>query len=288
MNLQRIGRIEHVIYDSLEELEQVALPLCKQHNMHAYKSSIHHDGFSALTWYGFNGDGNQAREKILHGWSELLERLRPMMSRLELSEAVSPHRAVVRRRKMKRGDHGDFLDINRVNSGELDTAWTRPKRLNLYGVTDRRATIVVNVSASADTKFDETLWRAATAIKICDLLQSSGRSVEIYSGNSARNVNYQTDQNAYCRIKEYLQPLQVERLAAMVSLAFLRTYMFIAIGAIKAPVDPGLGEPSDGMPVQLKARKDAGELVVELARCFSFGDAKRDLESVHKQLTGGA
>lgn len=285
MNTLRLGNTAHVIYDSLEELEAIALPACRANNMYAYRASVEGEGDRA-TWFGLAGDGNAAREKILYGWPELLNKLRPMRNQIELGEAVAPHRAIVRRRKMTRGDYGDVLDIQRVYAGELDRAWTRPKRRNLYGVTDRRATIVVNVSASASTGFDEVLWRAATAIKVCSILQASGRSVEIYSGNSVNHLAPNFNARMYCCIKEYLQPLQEERLAAMVSLSFLRTYMFVASGAFREKVSTCLGYPTNGLPAQLEERKKSGELVVELARCFSLADAKRDLENVHKQLLG--
>lgn len=286
MNTLRLGNTAHVIYESLEELEALALPACKANNMHAYRASVENQSYGT-SWFGIAGDGNAAREKILHGWPELLDRLRPMLNQLELDEAVAPHRAIVRRRKMTRGDYGDVLDIHRVYSGELDRAWARPKRQNLYGVTDRCATIVVNSGVLATTAFDETLWRVATALKISDLLQSSGRSVEIYVGGTAKELGYTVyEARTYCRIKEYTQPLPVERLAAMCSAAFHRTYTFMARGAINAQISASMGASSEGLPAQLEERKKSGELVVELARCFSFADAKRDLESVHKQLLG--
>lgn len=283
MNLQRIGNTEHVIYDSLEELEAVAVPLCKQHNKFTFEVSMEGQGHSKR-WFGVEGGGHQARQKILRGWPQLLQTLQPMLNRLEISEAVSPHKAIVRRRKMQRSDSGDFLDIHRVNSGELDKAWIRPKRINLFGVTNRSATIVINTALSAATSFDDALWRCAVAVKICGLLQASGLSVEIYSGSSVTGITGNLDWNGYCRIKEYLQPLQEERLAAMCSAAFLRTYMFIAIGSTAERVASGLGHPSQGLPIQLQERKKNGELVVELGRCFSFEDAKRDLEKAHQQL----
>lgn len=284
MNIQRINRTEHVLYDSLEELEAYALPACKKHNPHAYHASTTAE---RRGWYGGPTDGNEARLKILNGWPELLERLRPMVAQLDANEHVTPHRATVRRRKTVRGDHGDFIDMHRVYAGQLDTAWTRPKRQNLVGMTDRKATLVVNVSLSAHTNFDETLWRAATALKISDMLTGSGRSVEIFVGCAGSDVGQAVyESRIYTRVKAYTQPITIERLAAMCSAAYMRTYMFMALGAIDDRIASNLGYPSDGICCQLQARKDAGELVVELARCFTFADALRDIESVQKQLLG--
>lgn len=284
MNLQRINQTEHVLYDSLEELEEYASTNCKRFNPHAYESSIKDTG---VHWIGLEGNGQDARQKILNGWPELLEKLRPLMNQLEVTEAIAPHRAMLRRRKMSRGDHGDRLDMHRVYAGELDKAWSLPKKTNLFGVTDRKATLVVNIGVTGNYDFDDTLWRAATALKISDMLQRSGRAVEIYVGASATQIGYPvTESRIYCRVKEFNQPLAIERLAAMCSAAFHRTYGFMARGAIDSKVNYDLGTSGNGLCAQLQERKGAGELVIELARCFTFEDALRDLESVRKQMIG--
>lgn len=269
------GSTHHLVYESLEELETLGVQRCQRFNAHAYHSASESQG-DARTWYGTR---EEPREKIQHGWPELLETLRTMSERLELSDEVTPHLAILRRRKRVRGDSGDELDMPRVYSGQLATAWTAPRRRMAPRYSERFATLVINVSCSCHTSFDSTIWRAAIALKVCNMLQAAGRTVEIYVANPVNPYG-----RFACRVKTYGQPLVVERLVAMSSAAFLRTYGFIMIGSANTRVDAGLGYPTDGIPVQILERREAGELVIDIGQIFTEAAAKSEVLKIQNQL----
>jgi hypothetical protein len=289
MNLERIGNEQHEVFDSLEEFDNYSIPLCRMNNPHAQLSSL--EAGYGNNWFGPVSGAKEAREKIKNGWSEIMPYIQKMMDQINVIPEVAPHQSLSRRRKLSRDSHGDNLDITRVWLGDLQRAWSRPKKRMLHHVTDKRATIVINVGCNANISFYQTLWRAVAALKICDVLTNSGRSVEIYCGDSTKNLTmFSPSLSLYLqiRVKEFTQPLDMERLAAMSTTAFLRTHLFVGAGARKEQVNHGLGQAIEGLPIQLHRRKEAGELIVEMGATYSLEQAVEDINKVHKQLLGAS
>lgn len=270
----------HLIYESLEELHHKGSERCQRFNPHAFNSS---ENLSGESWYGVK-TSQDAKRKALEGWPELHAILKPMSDRLELGSEVTPHIALLRRRKRVKADFGDELDMHQVYSGNLATAWSHPKRMIAHRHSERFATLAVNVAVNANVGFNETLWRAATALKICDMMQAAGRSLEIYITVACDYFSSNLNGRFACRVKKYSEPLVIERLAAMSSAAFLRTFGFVMIGSANCKVAWGLGHATQGMPDQLAERRKTGELVIDVGQVFTEAQAREEILKVEKQL----
>jgi len=277
-----------IVFDSLDEFEREAAKDYSISNGEQVHGIFSRDSTNSrvgpMQWFGTR-TAEEAISKIKAGWPEMLEKLRKMMGNEERDLELVASEAKVRRRKRHRSDHGDTLDMHRVWSGELDKAWERPVREYRMEVTQRHATLFVDLSASWNIPADSLLWRAAAAMKICDLLQRAGRSVEIYVGVAGNAV---PQHNVYgaIKVKDYMQPLNPERLATMVTAAFYRTYGFMLYCAQPKSVYDSYGPIlGSGMPKVLEDRRDAGELVVDMRQCFSSDAAEREFKRVRDMLS---
>jgi hypothetical protein len=283
------GNALHSLYDSLEEFE-VAYKKQLDNNPHARNHADVNIFKKPYTkgdkWFGVE-NAAIAMQKVRDGWPEMHARLTAMWGdeRPELQLAASTVK--VRRRKRQRADYGDTLDIHRVWNGELDRAWERPEREYRLSVSQRHATIYIDLATSCAQSADSVLWRSAAALLICDILQSTGRAVEIYVGSTSSETYHPGPGCAFTgiRVKEYTQPIQVERLTAMTTMAFFRTYGFLLLTAVPYNIRYHTGMPLHrGMPKQLVDREKAGELVVAIRECYSMKDAEREFFKVRDML----
>jgi hypothetical protein len=285
MNLVHNNAGLHVLWESIEEFDKDAPAIIAKYNPSVYQTAVlrHH---TERNWYGGCTDANQAMRRIRDGWPEMLARLQGMFGddkpRLELAAST----VQVRRRKRKRADYGDTLDIHRVWSGELDKAWERPEREFRISASQRHATIFIDVATTCAENADNVLWRAAAALLICDLLITTGRAVEIYIGTSGTETF--SDISWFwsgMRLKAYTQPLHMERLAAAVTATFFRTYGFAMICAVPHRAYSYMSTiQNQGMPVQLEERATNGELVVRIGHCDTMAGAEREFFKVRDAL----
>lgn len=296
----------HVCYESIEEFESV-LPKeltgrNREHaNMTVYNRGPEHNKTYGAKWFGCE-DGLIAMQKVKDGWPEMYARLMSMWGDVRPELKLSSSSVHVRRRKRMRADYGDTLDMRRVWSGELDKAWERPERTYRLSASQRHAIIYIDLGTTSIEKADSVLWRSAAAILICDLLQATGRSVEIYVGSHQRypfedgggmwdfnrNVTKKDIPSNFrwaIRVKPYTQPLHMERLSAMVTMAFFRTYGFLAIMANPYRTEDHLGFPDGGkLPEQLLMRERAGELIARIGHCNTMEGAEEEFFKVQAAL----
>jgi hypothetical protein len=294
----------HVCYESIEEFEAALskeLTVNKDHAQRTvYERSNKHRENYGNKWFGCD-DGITAMQKVKDGWPEMYARLMNMWGDVRPELKLSPSTVHVRRRKRMRADYGDTLDMHRVWSGELDKAWERPERTYRLSASQRHAIIYIDLGTTCIEKADSVLWRSAAAILICDLLQATGRSVEIYVGahqlypfEDARGMwgdsgkgNSDVPQHLRMamRVKAYTQPLHMEQLSAMVTMAFYRTYGFLMIMANPYKTSESLGFLDGGkLPEQLLIRERAGELVVRIGHCNTMEGAEQEFFAVQAAL----
>lgn len=289
MDIHDDGKSVSTIYDSLEDFESVGMNLVRQYNMRTANLNVFEKPAGAQ-WWGMNADARTVMNKVRDGSPMFLEGLRPKMDQLDTEIQLAPHEVKVRRRKRTRSDYGDTLDMARVYQGQLDTAWERPTSDHKHVPSERYASIFIDCSVSWIVEFDETLWRSAAALKLCDILQQGGRNVEIYSGTTLsepfmRAAGVPRIFRNGVRCKEYTQPLQPERLATMVSTAFFRTYSFLSVCATRYVPNYHMGVPiQNGLPKQLQDRKNAGELVIRIGNCFDLAGAKFIIEQAKEEI----
>lgn len=98
-------------------------------------------------------------------------RIERLMSQLVVPDPVSI------KRRMRRDDHGDELDMQRVWQGELDQAWTHAKRM--HAPTAQRVIVGVFLGCLANEGSDVVAWRGVAALALAQALETAGYSVRV-------------------------------------------------------------------------------------------------------------
>lgn len=283
----------HLWYDSFEELEQQTPKDIQRVPVNSFNSNRerlqkHKRPFE---WFGASSY-EHATTYVRDGWPELLSILQECVETIKKRVDLASVEAVTiesRRRKRTRRDYGDTLDMHRVWSGELDKAWERPTRRRVLTPTQRYATIYCDLAMSSMFTSENAVWRAAASYCMYEMLTRLGISTEIWSGNVQHGL-YVTSAAPYrlltgvC-IKTYNQTLNDDRLAAMMSGGFFRTYGFDMIYASKFEVYPHLGYPANaGLVKPLRDRQEAGERVFRVGDALSEYGAVLEVGKVVEQL----
>jgi len=143
------------------------------------------------------------------GWQEGVDMVRDLSA--EVADLVP--QPVAPRRRAKRGDFGEEIDMARVYSGQIDTAWRYMGRDRLFG--PRVISMDVDVCYNAGVNAKDLFWAGATAVVLVDLLEAAGYRVELYS--TAASKNY-TDNATLSRIlaKRADDPLDLANIAGLV------------------------------------------------------------------------
>jgi hypothetical protein len=220
------------------------------------------------------------------------ERMLGMMAEIELPLGLTKPETVSRRKRRKR-DMGNEVDIHEVRQGRLDRAWTRTEKIALPTVGNKLVHIDINLSAAAGVSLEDMLWRGAVVLRIYDALTKMGKSVSI-SGYYASYHLWGMDRIGMvsCKIKDYGEPMSTAKLAAMVHGAFFRTFL-MGNGAMQHPeytADSGRGWPVDDSRLRCSdAEEDEarGGHVVHIGQCFSKHQADEVLSAFIDQYVQG-
>lgn len=171
------------------------------------------------------------------GMERLLDPTFPAgVARVErLSAAVDMPSPVSIKRRMTRGDHGDEVDMQRVWTGHLETAWTRAKRMATPNVA--RVLIGVFVSSSAATDSDRMAWRGVAALALADALEKAGYSVAIrvISRSTLNCAAPDVRADVDVALKREGQPLDLHRAASMIASPLLFRAAILGHNAQCAP-----------------------------------------------------
>jgi len=223
-------------------------------------------------WLGVpGGDGYTLMKKVEHGWPELRRELERMLEECELDTPPVPSRALLRRRKRTRADHGDTLDMGRVWNGDMERAWEVPKRSDVHTITTKRVTLAIDVTANGGISHRESMWRSALGMKLVDSLIKAGKVLEIWVIDSSSHPWMDGTQGSlwagWC-IKKSSEPVVMDRLCSMLTVGFMRVCGFLAMHAEGRSTSYG-GALNFGLPATLKDRQNAGELVLRVGECYS-------------------
>jgi hypothetical protein len=172
------------------------------------------------SFYGADcATGNDVQKKMADGWDKGRDRLNDFRSKLTDIELPPTDR----RRKPRRGDHGDVLDIHAVYAGRLDTAWTRAVRTSTFG--PQRVEIVANMLCSGAAHADVLFWRGAAAVALADLLETAGYMVRLVVIFGGKTMPYNGNgEKVSCRVtvKDHGNPLDVTSTSAVIMPGFFR------------------------------------------------------------------
>ncbi len=146
------------------------------------------------------------------------------------------------RRRPRRSDIGEELDITAVYRGEMEKAWRTTHREHAEGGT-RYITLVLNHGANANVNASSLAYRGLAALKIADTLTDAGYFVRIVSGDISQRV---TGSEIYhciylVTLKDFDEYLNVPKLAAVICRAgFFRRVGFAACIAAADSIGEGL------------------------------------------------
>lgn len=241
-------------------------------------------------WLGA-GTIEELERYVKDGWPALEKLMLDMLGQVELPEQLTKPE-LSKRRKRRRADFGNELDIHAVYQGRCDRAWDQTHVEQLIATGNKTSHICINLSAPSGMSFDAAMWRGALALRIYETLTMLGRSVSI-SGYYA-SVRGFADGTAFmgsCKLKNYGEPLRTDKLAAMVNLGFMRRFLMelsIESHPTKRP-SGGYGYPIDDYELRTYAAEQDGQhggSVFVIGKCFSKEQAELALKKFVKQLLG--
>jgi hypothetical protein len=286
------GNEYHQWFDSFEELiaELPKLSERQPANIATLRSGMDD---TSERWLGHSKGPVAHMGLIRDGWPEYADAVRAAARVIEAGLDLSTVTAMtmdVRRRKRMRRDSGDTLHMTRVWSGDLEHAWDKPERTPRRSPSQRYATVYIDLVAASYRKAGEGIWRAACAAKLNDLFTSAGISTEVWVGDSVAHAY--PDATAFARhtwvavkAKDFMQPLNEDRLAALSSVGTLRTLGFMQLAAAPYRISSGFGMPSNrGLPLPLRERQERGERVIRIGECWSMHEAQREIDAVARSL----
>jgi hypothetical protein len=289
------GREYHIWFESFEEMEAEMPKMAERRpeNRTTLLQAIacRRTEMDGRRWWGHSDGHVGMLKRIREGWPEYAQVVHDCAKRLEAHLELSTVRAMtmdVRRRKRARRESGDMLHMTRVWNGDLEHAWDRPERTPRHAPTQRYATVYVDLAASANRNANDGIWRAVAAAKINDLFTSAGVATEVWVGSSSSGA-YPNAVAQMCwtgvRVKQFTQPLNEDRVAALTSVGALRTVGFMLKAAAPYTISSGFGMPLNrGLPLPLRERHDRGERVIRIGECWSLDDARREVAAVAAAL----
>jgi len=197
-------------------LDAVNLPPRSKHN--AASKGFYFDTEKRAHFYGAGCDtARDVLRLMANGWPEGRARMQTLLDGMDTSSLVPRDT----RRRLRRCELGDAVNIGDVYAGRWQTAWTRATRQSAQA--PQRVDLLVDVSIQGGRNHDELFWRGAAAIALCDMLESAGYMVRIVVGFSGVLVA-DRDRKASCRVtvKDYDKPLDVSTASAVMLPGFFR------------------------------------------------------------------
>lgn len=229
-------------------------------------------------------ESNAEAETLLrHGWHDGVKRLLSLKSKVELSPARDL------RRRRRRGDDGDTLDVDRALAGDWDQAWWQARRVNCAGTPT--IDLVGAFGGNSDAGADQMFWSGATAVVLVDALESAGYSVRLLAADLAANAG-DRDFGVFVMLKDSYEPLRPDVVASvMCHGGIYRTHGFRAALTLPTKVDSGMGSVRGWTSDVGRAALSSGILsdgAVILNHTYSLESCRSQIVQVIEQLQGGA
>lgn len=151
------------------------------------------------------------------------------------------------RRKIKWGEIGDSIDIQKMYKGEFDKAWRTTKKRKADGGS-KNITLLVNLGANCNITSENLGWRGMASLKVADCLSEAGYNVRLlgYSMGLDDCDGIKHTSLTTIPIKDFDEGMDVPKLASIMCRAgFFRTMIFCSRISIAenqgVSIDSGLG-----------------------------------------------
>lgn len=187
---------------------------------------------SDVQWFGYTQ--SETERHVTQGWPEGVARIREMIDDLnaEIPEPVSI------RRKQRWGDDGEEIDVQRVYSGQLETAWRGPQRVNIRA--PRVISLCSFIGGAVDYSPEALFWVGATAAALTDRFENAGYRVDLTGVTLTAHACGQVLN--VVPIKEANDPFSLDVTAtALCHSAVWRGYGITMIASAPFRVDGGFG-----------------------------------------------
>lgn len=169
------GKYRFIVYDSLSEfMEDTMKPTSRYPMPNASEYRRFLPQKQAPDWTGFPAPANCSDVAAIcnKGWEDGAKRIST-----ELEQLDPPPVQGIRRRPLWK-DNGDHVDMDRVRSGNLDTAW--------WGITRRlgaqppKVRIVADMCVNCGVNHSVVFSRGAAAVRLTEILTLAGYTVELW------------------------------------------------------------------------------------------------------------
>lgn len=253
--LTKSGKTYRFQYESVEDWKSISTSGIEEHRKETDSLIDNHFARQSESWLGVKNWAEFERV-MTDGWGDGIKRIYDSLGSLDLPD-IQP---VSIKRKQRRKDQGDELDIHRIYAGDLEQAWTaseRAARSHVGGIIE----LAVDVGLHCGQHADELFWRAAAMIVLADKLTLAGYNVGI------RALNYSVNQNAGVAhtfvsavVKQPSEPLNINNVAVATALSGFTRLTIIG----QANLQPGEIECGHGKPRNIPETDDfvAGALLV--------------------------
>lgn len=233
-------------YNSIDALRNVRRQTaCNADNQGELTMVLDHTSNNFAGFSDGTRDQHLAMDKMLtNGWPTGVRHAQKLANRMSVQQPQS------RKRRRRRGPVGGDIDMDRVYSGQLDTAWTKTARLNKSAPAT--AHILVNTTVPARKNSDVIYWRGAVAWQLCQQLEQSGYSVRVSIACPVILFDgHDTEVTITVDVKQSYQRMNpTSMIAGIAHPAIFRLYMLAAIyQRSEYKVGSGLGKPDYGADV---------------------------------------
>lgn len=213
--------------ENYKDLEAAPHRLRAERNAKAMRDLTGH----SESWTGFESE-REFLTMMAEGDRESAARIRKMSA----SEVILRST----RRRPRRSDTGEELDITAIYRGETEKAWRTTHREHAEGGT-RYVTLVLNHGANADVNASSLAYRGLAALKIADTLTDAGYFVRIVSSDITRGATSGYNSVYLVTLKDFDEYLNVPKLAAVICRAgFYRRVGFASCIAAADSIGEGL------------------------------------------------
>lgn len=209
--------IQSASYDSVDAFMSAALTECRNTANKEMRDRYANEAPGSGSWYGHGiENGKHVQRLMREGWPEGTARVETLLAKLDTSALVP----VDRRRRLRRADMGDTLDIHAVYTGQLATAWNVARRQNVTG--PQRVDLLANMICSGSDNADVLFWRGAACVALSDALETAGYMVRLVVGFGGSALSHSKTVSCRITVKEYDRPMDMATAATVTLPGFFR------------------------------------------------------------------
>jgi len=200
------------MFDSVEQFMAASVGV---HPVNTLNNEFYRDKSesSGSSWYGLNETVTvTALQSIINaGWEEGVAKVSDKVNSFTLPDISS-----VRRRQVW-NDSGDELNMDKVYSGNIDSAWRTTRRTG--SKQPAKVKIFADFCRNADADAESMFLTGAVAYTLADKLYSAGHNVEVILVGKAKATSSSNRQTGFqVTAKGYQSPMDLATLAGTVCL----------------------------------------------------------------------